>query len=136
GPERLRAMYVEISARWAGLEATHPKTLPDLAAVETALAELGLSTEAEPSLERRIEVFGANARAYFHHQPRAISARVTLLETEDEHPTHPRPPTLGWEEIATDIERHTTPGTHFSAVFGTHAHALAARIDQLLADVS
>jgi thioesterase domain-containing protein len=55
-----------------------------------------------------------------------------LIETQDEVPQHPRPPTLGWEGFSKHIERRRIAGTHFSMLRTPHVTTLARVLNELL----
>lgn len=79
-------------------------------------------------LRRRIIAMQRHTHAMFHHEPGRIDLPTLLIETTDEAPDHPRPPTLGWDDLASRLSKGRTPGTHFSALGPDHAHELALQL--------
>jgi thioesterase domain-containing protein len=111
-----------------------PPTSTDPAAVLAAVRELdgGPEISDEDVLEQRLQVFGALLRAFFRHEPTPLSVTLHLFEATDEHPAHPKPPSLGWETLAPRIERHPVAGTHYSMLSPIHVSELARLLDTCL----
>ena len=99
-----------------------------------ALRTLGVADEfGDPAeLERRLQIFMGLIRALFHHVQHPVPIKLHLFESADEHPSHPRPPTLGWDELAPSIERRQIAGTHFSLLAPHRIDALARTISRCL----
>ena len=93
-----------------------------------------LGSEAE--LERRLTTFMGLIRAFYHHEQRPVPVTIQLFESADAHPSHPRPPTLGWDDLAPRIERHQVAGTHFTLMAPRHVEALAKTIGRCLPRIS
>jgi thioesterase domain-containing protein len=94
-----------------------PPASPDAATMLATLRGASLADDLadEAELARRLAVYSALTRAFFlHHEARAIPVPVHLFDAQDAHPSHPKPPTLGWEAHAKRVERHAVPGTHFT----------------------
>lgn len=102
-----------------------------------------LAHEGEPpnrpdpdDLEQRITVFSALVRAFFQHEQHPVPVPIHLFEAADSHPSHPKPPTLGWESLTPSLLRELVPGTHFTVLAPHHAAALAAAIARHLGPLS
>ena len=91
--------------------------------------ELDLST---PPLLLGWSIGGGLIRAFFHHVQRPVPVVLHLFESADAHPSHPRPPTLGWDDLAPSIERHEVAGTHFTLLAPHRIEALARTISRHL----
>jgi thioesterase domain-containing protein len=98
------------------------------------LGALGVAGEFgdETEVERRLQIFMGLIRAFFHHVQRPVPVELHLFESADAHPSHPKPPTLGWDELAPSIERHEVGGTHFSLLAPHRTAALARTISRCL----
>jgi len=84
-------------------------------------------------IERRFEVYRSNLRALLGYEPRRHEGSATLLQASEEHPSHPRPATLGWEDfVAQGIEYRPVGGTHFTLTAPRHVPALAGVIEDCL----
>jgi thioesterase domain-containing protein len=101
-----------------------------LAALRTLGAADELCDEAE--VERRLQIFMGLIRAFFHHVQRPLPVPLHLFESTDAHPSHPKPPTLGWDELAPRLDRHAVAGTHFSLLAPHRIEALARTISRCL----
>jgi thioesterase domain-containing protein len=101
-----------------------------LATLRSIGAADGIADEAE--LERRLDAFMALIRGFFHHEQRSIPVPLHLFETTEQHPSHPRPATLGWDALAPRLEKRSIGGTHFSLLAPRRAAALAATIGSCL----
>lgn len=95
-----------------------------------ALATLGAGDEFgdEAEAERRLQIYMGLIRALFHHVQRPVPVTLHLFESADAHPSHPKPPTLGWDYLAPKIERRQVAGTHFTLLAPHRIEALAATI--------
>lgn len=89
-------------------------------------AEAEVDVEAE--VERRLQIFMGLIQAFIHHVQRPVPVKLHLFESADAHPLHPRPPTLGWDDLAPSIERHEVAGTHFTLLAPHRVAALARTI--------
>ena len=101
-----------------------------LATLRSIGAAEGIADEAE--LERRLGTFMALARGFYHHDQRSIPVPLHLFETTEQHPSHPRPATLGWDSLAPRLEKRIIGGTHFSLLAPSRSAALAAMIGSCL----
>ena len=115
---------------------TREKTPPALAGSEpaqlaAALRELG-DDVSEADAGRRFSIFEALGRAFYQHEQLAVPVTVNLFEATDAHPSHPKPPTLGWEPLAPAVVHHAIVGTHFTLLGPAHVPALAKAIDACL----
>jgi thioesterase domain-containing protein len=99
-----------------------------------ALRSLGAGDEFtdEAAVERRLRLFMALVRALFHHAPQPVPILLHLFESADAHPSHPKPPTLGWDDLAPRIERRVVDGTHFTLLAPHRIAALARTIGACL----
>ncbi len=77
--------------------------------------------------ELRVRHMLRAVRAYL---PGRYGGRVTLFWTDEAHPL-PWDPTLGWREVAREVEVVPIPGTHDSCV-SVHLDALAERMSECL----
>jgi acetoacetyl-CoA synthetase len=100
----------------------------------TALRTLGAADEFgdEAEVERRLQIYMGLVRALFHHVQRPVPVKLHLFESADAHPTHPKPATLGWDDLAPSIERHEVAGTHFTLLAPRRIEALARTISGCL----
>jgi thioesterase domain-containing protein len=137
-PHRFAMMYLQHRARnlgrrvSAGMEEFRELRGADLAArVALELAALGCH-EPATELPRRLRVFEANIRRLTRYQPGHYPGPLTLLESSEELPEHPRPATLGWESHAERVDHRRVPGHHFNLVFEPHAATLAREIHRAL----
>jgi len=112
-----------------GLAPVAPVT-SDATGVHDALRRLGADGELDSdAVEARLQTFMALVRAFYHHAPRRVPVPIDLFESTESHPSHPRPPTLGWEELAPAVAHHPVAGDHFTVLAPHHAPALARAID-------
>jgi thioesterase domain-containing protein len=105
-----------------------PPASGEVATVLATLRAAGLAADLEDDreLERRLAVYMALTRAFLlHHEQHTIPATVHVFDAQDAHPSHPKPPTLGWENHAPRVERHAVPGTHFTLLRPRHVPELA-----------
>jgi phthiocerol/phenolphthiocerol synthesis type-I polyketide synthase A len=100
----------------------------------TALRTLGAADDFsdEAALERRLRMFMDLIRALFHHDPRPTPVPIHLFESSEEHPSHPKPATLGWEPFTTHVERIFIQGTHFNLLAPRFTESLARTITAYL----
>jgi thioesterase domain-containing protein len=96
----------------------------------SALRSLGAGDEFGDAaeVERRLSLFMALIRALFHHVPHPVPVKLHLFESADAHPSHPRPATLGWDDLAPSIERREVAGTHLTMLAPHRIEALATTI--------
>ena len=88
-------------------------------------SDLGLA-----ELERIYRRFESNDRAMKRYRPRKYSGRLTLLRSAD----WTGDPTLGWSEVARDVEVRWIDGDHYSMVREPRVRELAAVLrEELLA---
>jgi thioesterase domain-containing protein len=120
--------HIALTREQPPLGAPPPSSQPaDLLA---ALRGLGAGDEftGEAEVERRLQRYMALVKALFHHVQHPVPLKLHLFESADAHPSHPRPPTLGWDDLAPSIERHIVAGTHFTLLAPHRAAALARTI--------
>jgi thioesterase domain-containing protein len=86
----------------------------------------------ESELERRFAMYMAVLRLFFHHEQHPVPVPIHLFEAAEAHPSHPKPPSLGWDDLAPRLERFTIAGTHFSLMSPSRVPALAAALDAVL----
>jgi thioesterase domain-containing protein len=125
----LAKAFLQHVALARGLAPVAPVT-SDATGVFDALRRLGaddgLDTDA---VEVRLQTFMALVRAFYRHTPRRVPVAIDLFESTESHPSHPRPPTLGWDELAPAVAHHPVAGDHFTVLAPRHAPALAGAID-------
>ena len=95
-----------------------------------AADEMGIADEAE--LERRLRSFSSLIRGFYHHESQPVPVTIHLFESADEHPTHRKPATLGWDDLAPRVEKHPVDGTHFTLMAPQRVAALAQTISSYL----
>lgn len=100
-----------------------------LATLRAADLADGIGSESE--LEAQLAVSFALVRAFYRHEQRALPGTVHLFESASAHPSHPKPPSLGWEQYAERLEKRVVPGTHFT-VLGDPVEPLARIIEACL----
>ena len=103
----------------------------DVAEVRAALRANGVEDALTDDDE--LATFMSLVRALFRHTPKPTSATLHLFEAKDEHPSHPRPPTLGWDSLAARVLHHSVAGTHFDLISPNRATELARAVDACLA---
>lgn len=118
-----RALSLELAPASPPASTDTPSLLATLRSIGAAD---GIDDEAE--LDRRLDTFMALIRGFFHHEQRSIPLPLHLFETAEQHPSHPRPATLGWDELAPHIEKRIIGGTHFSLLAPSRSAALATMI--------
>lgn len=97
-----------------------------LAVLRAIGADDGIPDEA--ALERQLATFMGLIRAFFHHEQRPVPVPLHLFEAADAHPTHPKPATLGWEDLTPELVRHQIAGTHFDLLAPDRVDGLARTI--------
>lgn len=101
-----------------------------LATLRQIGADAGIADEHE--LERRLRTVMRLMRAFFLHDQQPVPVTIHLFESSDEHPAHPKPPTLGWEALTPHLERHFVGGTHYTLLAPRYIEALARTINSCL----
>ena len=129
--DTLWKIYLARAALTRGVDPIAPPPVLDASHMLAALRELGAADDIpdEVELERQLAIFVALGRAFYQHAQAPVPVELELFEAAEFHPSHPRPPTLGWEALAPHIHRHVIAGNHFTLVSPRHAETLA----QLLA---
>jgi thioesterase domain-containing protein len=132
--DSLAKFYVYQRALSLELPPPPPPTSTDAATLLASLRAIGASDDIADGaeLERRLGTFMTIIRSFFHHEQRPVPVTLHLFETADAHPSHPRPATLGWDELAPRIEKRIIGGTHFSLLAPVRVAALAATIGACL----
>ena len=104
------------------------------AEILAALRTLGAAEDFPDAtaLERRLALFMDLIRALFHHEPRRSPVPIHLFESSEEHPSHPKPATLGWEAFTPHLERVFVEGTHFNLLAPRFTASLAHAINRCL----
>jgi thioesterase domain-containing protein len=82
-------------------------------------------------LERRLVIFMELNRAFLAHEQRPVPIAIDLFEAADAAPSHPKPPTLGWDGLAPRVVHHTTSGTHFTLLAANRCVELSAKLSTL-----
>jgi len=84
-----------------------------------------------PEMARWLEVYRANARAFFSYRPAVYPGRVILLAAAEQPPEFPAD--LGWGELAGEgLDLRVVPGDHFTIMEAPGAIALAGEMAQIL----
>lgn len=107
---------------------TRPGDLWAALAALDATDELGDETE----VERRLQIFMGLIRGLYDHVAQPVPVKLHLFESAEAHPSHPRPPTLGWDDLAPSIERREVAGTHFTLLAPHRTEGLARTISGCL----
>ena len=123
--------------QWALTHEREPQPAPASTAPDQLLATLraigaGDEPADEAELERRLAVFMALVRGFFHHEQAPVPVPLHLFESADAHPSHPKPPTLGWDHLTPRLERRVIAGTHFTLLADHRVPALADAIGRCL----
>lgn len=131
--DTLARFYLQHAALIRERPPGEPPSSTDPGALLAALRVIGVDeVDSEAEVERRLTTFMGLIRAFYCHDQRPAPVPIHLFESADAHPSHPRPPTLGWENLAPSIERHRVAGTHFTLMAPRHIAALAKTIDRCL----
>jgi thioesterase domain-containing protein len=107
-----------------------PPPPPRSSAPEDLLATLraaGLADDVadEAELEQRFTTYIALTRALFEHDQQPVPVPIHLFESSESHPSHPKPPTLGWDNLTPRLHRELVPGTHFTLLAPRRVDGLA-----------
>jgi thioesterase domain-containing protein len=127
--DALARFYLQHAALIRERPPVEPPATTESSQLLAALRVIGVDDIAEEAeLERRLQTFMGLIRAFYRHEQRPVPVTICLFETAEAHPSHPRPPTLGWDDLAPSIERHHVAGTHFTLMAPRHIEALAKTI--------
>jgi len=118
--------HVALARELAPVAPTGTDTAAVLDALRRCGADDGLDAD---DVEARLQTFMALVRAFYRHTPRRSPVAIDLFESTESHPSHPRPPTLGWDGLAPAVAHHPVAGDHFTVLAPRHAPALARAID-------
>ena len=128
--------FLMSSARTAGKSAP---PIPDPLNADTiydalsAADALGAMTSRD-LLARYLAVFSTLAPSFMVHDMKRLDMDIDVFVSSDEDPSHPKPPTLGWEDVARTQHLHSVPGTHFTVLDAAFTADLARRMkDAILA---
>ncbi|CAN5687033.1 hypothetical protein BH11MYX1_BH11MYX1_01330 [soil metagenome] len=87
------------------------------------------------SLEADLTTYRTLTRAFFQHDQRPVGVPIHLFESSEQHASHPKPPTLGWEPLTPRLERIFVAGTHFNLLSASRVDGLARTISTWLMTV-
>lgn len=93
-----------------------------------AADEMGIHDVVE--LERSLRVFMNLGRCFYQHDQQPVPVKIHLFESAHAHPSHPKPATLGWDNLAPSIERQVVDGTHFTLMAQRRIATLAQTISR------
>lgn len=125
--DTLSRAFLQNAALSRELEPPAPLASSRVSDLQTALLALGDIANDE-EVERRLQIFMGLVRGLYRHVAQPVPVTLHLFESAEAHPSHPRPPTLGWEALAPRLERRVVAGTHFSLLAPQRIAALAATI--------
>lgn len=85
----------------------------------------------ESAIVPMLRIFYANSQAAYRYTPQNYPNRITLFKTAE--PSNRQPDsTLGWSQLAKDIQIHQVPGNHLSMLKQPHVQTLAQQLQQYL----
>jgi amino acid adenylation domain-containing protein len=121
------AKHAELSGGTAadGSVAAGPPDSTQAPALSTQHSELSTT------LDRRGELLQAYDRAMLAYVPRFFPGRLTLFWAQEEPSDTPGDPTMGWGNVAGEVEVHIVPGRHLTTIT-KHIGALAERLNDVL----
>lgn len=85
----------------------------------------------ESAIVPMLQIFYANSQAAYRYVPQHYSNSITLFKTV-ELSSHQQNSTLGWSQLAKDIQIHQVPGNHLSMLKQPHVQTLAQQLQQYL----
>ncbi|MUL38495.1 non-ribosomal peptide synthetase [Gloeocapsopsis dulcis] len=85
----------------------------------------------ESAIGSMLRIFYANSQAAYRYLPQHYPNRITLFKTIDSS-FHQQDSTLGWSQLAKDIQIHQVPGNHLSMLKQPHVQTLAQQLQQYL----
>lgn len=130
--DTLARFYLQHAALTREQPPVAPPSNTESSQLLAALRVIGADIADEAELERRLSTFMGLIRAFYCHDQRPVPVKIHLFESADAHPSHPRPATLGWDDLAPGIEHHQIAGTHFTLMAPRHTDALAKTISRCL----
>lgn len=75
-----------------------------------------------------LRVFYANSKAAYHYAPKFYSDKITLLRTAESTGKAAQDLTMGWSQLAKEVEVHSMPGNHLTMLRQPHVQQVAAKI--------
>lgn len=132
--EALARMFLNHAALTRELDPPAPPPDVDALSLLGALRAIDAATDIfdERELERRLAIFFGLVRALFAHDMQQIATVLHLFESSEAHPSHPKPATLGWEDVVPTVVCDRVPGTHFTLMSASRIPQLAELINRRL----
>ena len=133
--DSLARMFLQRAALTCEREPGPPPASSSPRDLLAALRAIGVADDIadEADLERRFQMFMGLGRALYQHEQQPLAVYLHLFEAAASHPSHPKPPTLGWDDLVPGIEKHITAGTHYTVLAPRHIAALSRALDSCLA---
>jgi thioesterase domain-containing protein/acyl carrier protein len=139
-PALLMSFVLDLGLSWDSLSVSAGDLkklgIDDLLAVVLARArDKGI---APPDIEladvrRWWRVFKANAQALLRYRPKAIAARITLFQAEEQPQTLRPKKTQDWNKLSkSGVDLYRIPGNHFTIVNEPNVESLARLLKQIL----
>jgi len=82
----------------------------------------------KPSIRPILRVFQASSQAAQCYVPQPYSNRITLLRTNEQATKAHRDPTMGWSNLAMEVEVHRVPGNHLTMLRQPHVQMLTEQL--------
>jgi thioesterase domain-containing protein len=79
-----------------------------------------------------LRIVYANAQAVSRYVPQHYSHCVTLFKAVDQSSSIDNDPTLGWNNLANQLQLHQVPGNHLSLLKQPHVQTLAQQLGHYL----
>ncbi|OKH37811.1 non-ribosomal peptide synthetase [[Phormidium ambiguum] IAM M-71] len=86
----------------------------------------------ESAISPMLKIVYANAQAAYRYKPQTYSKRITLFKVAEQSDANKQNYSLGWSELANDIQVHQIPGNHLSLLKQPHVQILAEKLEQYL----
>lgn len=86
----------------------------------------------ESAISPMLKIVYANAQAAYRYKPQNYSKRITLFKVAEQSDTNKQNSSLGWSELASDLQVHQIPGNHLSLLKQPHVQILAEKLGQYL----
>lgn len=79
-----------------------------------------------------LQIYQANSQAVHHYKPKPYPNPITLLRTTQPGNKIDRNRTMGWNELAAEVEVHLLPGNHLTMLRKPHVQVLAQHLSQMM----